>query len=58
VLSTLAVADSIATGRLVQVPTEGVGLDRTLRAVWIGGPQPPAGPVRDLVAIAESRSGR
>jgi DNA-binding transcriptional LysR family regulator len=58
VLSTLAVADSIATGRLVQVATTGIPLDRTLRAVWIGGPQPPAGPVRDLVAIAEARSGR
>jgi DNA-binding transcriptional LysR family regulator len=58
VLSTLAVADSIASGRLVQVATEGIELDRTLRAVWIGGPQPPAGPVRDLVALAESRSGR
>jgi DNA-binding transcriptional LysR family regulator len=58
VLSTLTVADALATGRLVQVATVGIALDRTLRAVWIGSPQPPSGPVRELVAVAESRAGR
>ena len=27
-------------------------LRRSLRAVWVGGSTPPAGPVRDLLAIA------
>jgi DNA-binding transcriptional LysR family regulator len=58
VLSSLAVADALAAGRLVQVPTIGIDLDRTLRAVWIGGAEPPAGPGRDLVAIAEARTKR
>ena len=57
VLSTLAVSDALAAHRLVTVPTQGLGLDRTLRAIWSGGSQPPAGPVRDLIAIARRRSG-
>lgn len=53
-LSTLAVADDLALGRLVAVPVAGVDLDRTLRAVWRTGAEPPAGPARDLVALAGS----
>lgn len=34
VLSTLAVADSVASGALVVVEVRGLELDRTLRAVW------------------------
>lgn len=34
VLSALAVADDVETGRLVQVRSSGVDLTRTLRAVW------------------------
>jgi DNA-binding transcriptional LysR family regulator len=34
VLSALAVADDLDAGRLVAVPTEGVSLTRSLRAVW------------------------
>jgi DNA-binding transcriptional LysR family regulator len=34
VLSALAVADDLDTGRLVAVQTEGISLARTLRAVW------------------------
>jgi molybdate transport repressor ModE-like protein len=49
VLSRLAVADDIASGRLHVVPVEDVGLRRALRAVWLGGRTPPAGAVRDLI---------
>jgi DNA-binding transcriptional LysR family regulator len=49
VISRLAVADDIASGRLHVVEVEDVGLRRALRAVWLGGPTPPAGAVRDLI---------
>lgn len=49
VLSRLAVADDIASGRLHVVEVEDVGLRRALRAVWLGGRTPPAGAVRDLI---------
>ncbi len=52
-LSSLAVADDITLGRLYPVAVTGVTLVRNLRAVWSGGPNPPAGPARDLLAIAE-----
>ena len=51
-LSSLAVADDVALGRLRIVEVEGVRLDRRLRAVWAGAAEPPAGPARDLVALA------
>ena len=51
-LSELAVADDLALGRLVQVDVEGWELRRKLRAVWRTSAQPPAGPARDLVAVA------
>ena len=35
VLSRLAVADDLESGRLVQVPVTGVDLTRTIRAVWV-----------------------
>ena len=54
VLSDLAVADDLAAGRMVAVRTTGVDLRRHLRAVWVGADDPPAGPARDLVAIAHS----
>ena len=37
VLSTLAVAGELADGRLVEVPTTGIDLRRSLRAVWPRG---------------------
>ena len=37
VLSALAVADDLAAGRLAAVPTEGINLTRSLRAVWLKG---------------------
>jgi DNA-binding transcriptional LysR family regulator len=53
VLSALAVADDLDTGRLVAVPTEGIKLTRSLRAVWpTDRPLPPL--ARDLLSIASS----
>jgi DNA-binding transcriptional LysR family regulator len=53
VLSALAVADDLDAGRLVAVPTEGVRLARSLRAVWpTDRPLPPL--ARDLLSIASS----
>lgn len=51
VLSTFAVAEDLAAGRLVRVAVTGVDLTRRLRAVWPRG-QRPAGPARDLLRIA------
>lgn len=51
VLSSLAVRDDLAQGRLVEVPLTGMDLERTLRAVWPVGRRP-NGPARDLLAIA------
>lgn len=51
-ISSLAVAADLAAGRLVAVDVAGVDLTRTLRAVWATGSAPPAGPARDLVALA------
>ncbi len=55
-LSSLAVADDIALGRLRTVEVEGLGMERQLRAVWAGPPEPPAGPARELVALARHLS--
>ena len=43
----------LAAGQLVEVPTADLDLGRVFTAVWVGGRRPPAGPVRDLLAIAE-----
>jgi DNA-binding transcriptional LysR family regulator len=51
-LSLLAVSDDLALGRLVEVPLADVDLTRRLRAIWQGAGQPPAGPVRDLIAVS------
>lgn len=55
VLSSLAIADDLALGRLVAVPISGVSLRRQLSAVWHSGKNPPHGPAQDLVAVAISR---
>ena len=55
VLSAMVVAEDLAAGRLRRVPVRGLDLRRALRAVWVGGRTPPAGPARDLVAIAGHR---
>jgi DNA-binding transcriptional LysR family regulator len=53
VISALAVADDLDTGRLVVVPTEGISLTRSLRAVWpTDRPLPPL--ARRLLSIAAS----
>lgn len=52
VLSELAVGEDLAAGRLRRVRVDGLDLGRDLRAIWSGPQQPPAGPVRDLVALA------
>jgi molybdate transport repressor ModE-like protein len=52
VLSELTVADDLSSGRLVAVPVSGIRLERTLRAIWLGGGPLPAGPARDLLAQA------
>ncbi|MEV3992285.1 LysR family transcriptional regulator [Streptomyces sp. NPDC049837] len=51
VLSELAVTEELASRRLVEVPVEGVHLNRALRAVWPTGPLP-TGPARDLLSLA------
>ncbi|MGW5300917.1 LysR substrate-binding domain-containing protein, partial [Rhodococcus aetherivorans] len=50
VLSTLAVADHLASGELRTVEVEGLDLARTLRAVW-RPPRKLAGPAGDLVRM-------
>jgi DNA-binding transcriptional LysR family regulator len=52
VLSALVVADDVAAGRLHTVAVDDLDLTRSLRAVWLGDRTPPAGPVRDLIAIS------
>ena len=52
VLSALVVAEDLAAGRLRRVAVSGIDLDRSLRAIWLGGRTPPAGSVRRIVAIA------
>lgn len=42
------------TGQLVEVATRDLDLARTFRAVWSGPSRPPAGPVRELVAVARA----
>jgi len=55
VLSSLAIADDVALGRLVIVPTTGIPLERQLSAVWRSGANPPQGAAQELVAVARTR---
>ena len=50
VISELAVADDLAGRRLVRVETPELDLHRTLRVIWNGASNPPAGAARDLIA--------
>jgi DNA-binding transcriptional LysR family regulator len=52
VLSLLAVRENVAAGLLAVIPVPGLDLGRRLRAVWAGAVQLPAGPARDLMAVA------
>jgi DNA-binding transcriptional LysR family regulator len=56
VLSELAVVPELASGRLVRIPTEGLDLTRTLRAIWCG-PSPPGAAV-SLLEVARAQAGR
>ncbi|MEU1624524.1 LysR family transcriptional regulator [Streptomyces sp. NPDC020096] len=56
VLSELAVADELASRRMVEIPVEDVRLTRELRAVWPTG-QRPTGPSRDLLSLTRGRPG-
>lgn len=56
VMSRLAVADDLATGRLRSIATPELDLRRELRAIWVGGRTPPAGATRDL--LSHIRTGR
>ncbi len=51
VISSLAVFDDLAGGRLVEVAVEGIALDRTFRAIWLSGHRL-AALARTLVTIA------
>ena len=51
-LGAQAVRDDLASGRLVEIAVSDVDLRRVLHAVWVGSPQPPEGPARDLVSLA------
>jgi DNA-binding transcriptional LysR family regulator len=50
VLSELAVNEDLASHRLTHVTVAGLDLHRALRAIWTGGPVPPSGAARDLLA--------
>jgi DNA-binding transcriptional LysR family regulator len=50
VITGLAVADDLATGRLNRIEIPELDLNRPLRAIWNGSANPPAGPARELVA--------
>lgn len=53
-LSRRVVERDLEAGRLVSVGTT-LDLGREFRAIWVGSPTPPAGPARDLIAIARGR---
>lgn len=54
-LSSLVVEHDLAAGHLAAVPTSGLDLRRTFRAVWPGSSAPPAGPIRELLGLASHR---
>ena len=51
ILSTLAVEDDLATGRLVRIPVRDLAMPRTLRAVW-NPHQRPRGAAADLLHLS------
>ncbi len=56
VMSSLAVRDDLAEGRLRAIPVAYLDWRRQFRAIWIGDRTPPAGAVRELLAhIATGR---
>ena len=57
-LSRRIVARDIEAGNLAIVSVSDLPLRRAFRAVWVGSKNPPAGPVRDLVALARTNTPR
>ncbi len=55
-MSQLAVADDLAIGRLHAIAIPELDLRRKFRAIWIGGRNPPAGAIRDLLSHITSRA--
>jgi DNA-binding transcriptional LysR family regulator len=55
-MSQLAVADDLAIGRLHAITIPQLDLRRKFRAIWIGGRNPPAGAIRDLLSHITSRA--
>lgn len=56
VMSSLAVRDDLAEGRVRAIPVADLDWRRQFRALWVGDRTPPAGAVRDLLAhIATGR---
>ncbi|OBH13850.1 LysR family transcriptional regulator [Mycobacterium sp. E1747] len=55
-MSRLAVADDLAVGRLSAVTIPKLDLRRKFRAIWVGGRNPPAGAVRDMLSHVVSRT--
>jgi molybdate transport repressor ModE-like protein len=53
-ISSLAIADDLLLGRVRVVSIDGLTVRRHLRAVWRGDVRPPAGPMRDLLAVTLS----
>lgn len=56
VLSSLAVADDLATGRLIAIEVADLALSRSLRAVWPHGTHP-TGPARELLSLTRATPG-
>jgi DNA-binding transcriptional LysR family regulator len=56
VISDLAVAEDLAAGRLAEVRTPELDLRRSLRVIWAGAANPPAGAARDLIAHIAGRA--
>jgi len=55
-MSRLAVADDLAVGRLRAITIPQLDLRRKFRAIWVGGRNPPAGAIRDLLSHITSRT--
>lgn len=55
-MSQLAVADDLAIGRLHAITIPQLDLRRKFRAIWIGGRNPPAGAIRDLLSHITNRT--
>jgi DNA-binding transcriptional LysR family regulator len=58
VLSELAVADDVRTGRLVRLRVRDLDLRRRFHAAWVGAARPPAGLARQLVDVAVTTAAR